>query len=290
MKLITTDAQLRALIPNVLVTVTGETSLLDKMKPFLEEAERWLSENFLSDTVLDTVIAFDEDNVTRQQASQIVSMEAFRNAVPFLDVVFTPNGFGIVSNNNIAPASKERVERLIATALSNRDQILLNLVPQLYGIDGWSSTEQCRFFGSTLFPTLAITKQLACKDKSSSASTNIWDQYLQLREELLSIEQFVADCYISTEQMDVFRNEVISGTIASAHSAVVRSLQSVEIQMLKGKMNGIPFSIEHRMLDNIVNVIRNDETNFPEWHSSSVKELFSPPIYKNKKEDCGYWF
>ena len=31
------------------------------------------------------------------------------NALPTLDLVATPNGFGVVSNQNIAPASKERV-------------------------------------------------------------------------------------------------------------------------------------------------------------------------------------
>ena len=34
------------------------------------------------------------------------------NALPTLDLVATPNGFGVVSNNNIAPASKERVAAL----------------------------------------------------------------------------------------------------------------------------------------------------------------------------------
>ena len=53
--------------------------------------------------------------------ARIVAFDAFRNAVPHLDLILTPNGFGIVNNSNIAPASKERVERLIASLLSNRD-------------------------------------------------------------------------------------------------------------------------------------------------------------------------
>lgn len=35
--------------------------------------------------------------------------------VPSLDLVLTPNGFGIVSNQNVAPASRDRVARLIAS-------------------------------------------------------------------------------------------------------------------------------------------------------------------------------
>ena len=53
--------------------------------------------------------------------ARIVAFDAFRNAIPHLDLILTPNGFGIVNNSSIAPASKERVERLIASLLSNRD-------------------------------------------------------------------------------------------------------------------------------------------------------------------------
>ncbi|MGN1307089.1 MAG: DUF6712 family protein, partial [Faecousia sp.] len=41
----------------------------------------------------------------------VYATAAYR-ALPTLDLVATPNGFGVVSNNNIAPASKERVAAL----------------------------------------------------------------------------------------------------------------------------------------------------------------------------------
>ena len=39
MKLITTDEQLRLLIPNVLATVEGEPTLIEKLYPYLETAD-----------------------------------------------------------------------------------------------------------------------------------------------------------------------------------------------------------------------------------------------------------
>lgn len=283
MKLITTDAQLRALIPNVLVTVTGETSLIDKMTPFLEEAERWLSDNFLSDSVLDSVVGLDETSVTRQLSSKIVCMEAFRNSVPFLDVVLTPNGFGIVSNSNIAPASKERVERLRNSALALRDEYIESLIPTLYSIEQWRQAEQCTFFGTTMFPNISLVRHfMPEKDR--------WTQYITLRNMLISVEQSISDLYIGKEQMDVFRSEVLSGSISTSHRTMIDSLRSVEIAILRSLLDGKPCECHYHQLDSIVNVIRNDETNFPEWHSSSVKELFSPKIYENKKSDTAYWF
>ena len=36
-------------------------------------------------------------------------------AIPSLDLVLTTNGFGIVSNQNVVPASRERVDALISS-------------------------------------------------------------------------------------------------------------------------------------------------------------------------------
>lgn len=62
MTIINSDEQLRSLIPNVLLTVKGETSLLDKMHPFLEDAESWVMDNITSGPVFSIIAAYDADN------------------------------------------------------------------------------------------------------------------------------------------------------------------------------------------------------------------------------------
>ena len=37
------------------------------------------------------------------------------------------------------------------------------------------------------------------------------------------------------------------------------------------------------MID-IVNFIRNNPEEFPEWHNSDTAQLFSPPKFENKKK------
>ena len=55
MKIITSDDQLRLLIPNVLTTVEGEPSLYEKLYPFLESAEQWAIDNFLPESIFDEI-------------------------------------------------------------------------------------------------------------------------------------------------------------------------------------------------------------------------------------------
>ena len=44
---------------------------------------------------------------------RVVVTKAYADALPSLDIVVTPTGIGVVNTETIAPASKERVERLV---------------------------------------------------------------------------------------------------------------------------------------------------------------------------------
>lgn len=283
MKLITTDNELRRLLPNVVTTVKGETPLMDKLAPFLEEAERWLVENFTSEKTFLAIAGYAEDNTTKILATQIVCLEAFRRAVPQLDVVLTPNGFGIVNNSNIAPASKERIDRLLLQLLRNRDHLLSLFIPLLYNASGWVKSTQCAFFEATLFPNISLTRHF-------DGEPDKWDHYLRLREQLITIEQWLADNFISERLMAVFRHETISDSIPESHRSVIRLLQAVEIRILKSDSSSSAMHMEESTLVSIVDNIRNNEVDFPEWHESTLKEVFNPPIFENKKNSTGYFF
>lgn len=130
--LIICDTDLRKYLPNALATVEGESSLYDKLDFFLAASERWLAEHFTGTTVLVEITAMDAATPIRMLACQIVVADAFARAIPSLDLVLTPNGFGIVSNNNLAPASADRVNRLLSSLHTNRDWLLdqlLSLLP-----------------------------------------------------------------------------------------------------------------------------------------------------------------
>ena len=45
-----------------------------------------------------------------------------------------------------------------------------------------------------------------------------------------------------------------------------------------------------RRWQDIVNYIRQRHEAYPEWHNSATAQLFSPPVFKNKKNAAGYFF
>ena len=200
-------------------------------------------------------------------------------AIPSLDLVLTPNGFGIVSNQNIVPASRERVDALITSLESQRDAAIEALILRLSSRNDWRESPQGQYFAATMFPFLNLCRRLAIRD-------HIWDSYQQLRERLIKIENVLAETYFSQEQMQVFRNKMMDQmrTCLPIEEQVIRSLQSLEMLLVSD------MQVHPQSFSDLVNIIREHPTEFPCWHSSPVAELYSPAVFKNKKNSSAYWF
>lgn len=290
MRLITTDAILRKYIPNVLSTVTGEQSLFEKLTPFLELAEEWVKDTFTSEQTFNTIAGYTDTNVIKTFTCKVVVCHAFMVAVPSLDLVLTPNGFGIVSNANVAPASKERVERLIDSLETERDRAIRLLLASLIGASKWTSSSQYLYFSASLFPNLDICDYVGVGE-------HLWQKYLELRPILFDVEVSIEAHFLGKEQMDALRKKIIesSSSTSTVVRSVISSLRAEVAQRVKRRLDAAsshsaPFCSPPTALINIVDVIRNTPAEFPEWHSSPIKNLFDAPSFVNKKNSRGYWF
>ena len=276
-KLITNDDTLRQFLPNVFATVKGEVSLFDKIKVDIDLAENWVIETFVSTKTFDDICDYADDKPIKVITAKLIASEALRRAIPSLDLVLTPNGFGVVSNQNVAPASKERVDRLIGSLADYRDDCIANLLPALVGESQWITSSQASFFGETMFPDLAITEQV--KGNGSK-----WERYLALRPKILDIEASLAEEFFSPELMARLRNEVLRKTHTADLARIINAIRGQVVDLLNGG------SIRMRDMIDVVNHIRRYPDLFPEWHASETAKLFSPPIFTNLKTNKGYWF
>ena len=285
MRLIHTNDQLYSLLPNIMTVVKGERPVIDKIVPFIDAAEKWLIDNFCPKEIFDDIADRPDPSTAKVTMARIVAFDAFRNAIPHLDIILTPNGFGIVNNSNIAPASKERVERLINSLLDNRDNEIESLLSLLPKETGWTSSDQGRFFASTMFPNIDVTTRLP------KVSCGRWEQYLTVRETLQVMEDFFARQYLSKPLLQVFRDEVQTGAYRSPlHIHTCNIIRAIEIRCLRTPDPTSAMHFEHYYLTDIVNSIKQNPDDFAEWHASETAKLYEPAIFENKKCDKGYWF
>ena len=123
-------------------------------QPSTFEAVRPMMEHYLS--VARDQMAVPEDYPNQPLLEAYVYKNAAAEAVPSLDLILTDSGFAVVSNQNLAPASRERVTALLNSlrrqASDARDLLLLDLCKTT-----WVSSKQCTLVRSTLLwcPMLA---------------------------------------------------------------------------------------------------------------------------------------
>lgn len=261
--IIQNDAELRQYIPNALVTVEGEQSLFEKLQIELQLSEAWLARTF----------GVEESTPV---TCKIVASDAFLRAIPSLDLVLTANGFGVVSNNTIAPASRDRVDRLIASLEQNRDFAIDTMLHELLQDDTWRATEPAQFFIATLYQTpLSLPRSLH--------NGKAFAYFEQTHAALALIEQELADKFISHEIYARLRSAV--GKLPTYEDrTLITLLQSIEIQLLQGQ------PLPYKQLIGLVDFIRQRSEIFPEWQNSATAELYKSHIFENKKQSSGYWF
>lgn len=277
-KLITTDEILRQHIPNIIQTVKGEVPFIERLALFLDLAEAWVTDTFVSVPTFNTICGYTDSNPVKILTARLVVADALRRAIPSLDIVLTPNGFGVVNTSNLAPASKPRVDRLVGSMLAHRDDCIAALLPELPGASKWLASAQADFFGATLFPDLAIV------DSVGNVQGCRWDKYLELRPQVIDLEASLAEEWLSPELMSALRSENLRGDLTEKRSEIVRQIKAQVVGYLRSG------SFNSRRLADIVNHIRLNPEFFSEWHQSETAKLFAPPVFRNKKKASGYFF
>ena len=271
MKFSITNEELHALIPHVIATVEGEPTLVEKLQSFLEKAEIWAEQNFLSDSLELTpdILPY---------AQKVVAYHAFLTAIPSLDLVLTPTGFGIVNTTTIVPASKERIERLQLSIESLRDSAIEQLLLRLAPNPAWQQSSPGKYFASTLFPTFHLCRSL-------NINVHLWQNFQSLHARLIKIESVLAETYFSHEQMQSFRASALAQmrSTSEIEELVIRTLQSYELQLLTD------IQVHPQCYYDLVTIIRTHPAEFPAWQSSQVAELYTPKVFENKKNSSAYW-
>lgn len=278
MNLITTDEQLRSHIPNIIASVKGEVPFIERLALFLDLAEDWVKTTFTSESTFNTICGYTDSNNIKILCSRLVVADALRRAIPSLDIVLTPNGFGVVNTSNLAPASKPRVDRLVGSMLAHRDDCIAALLPELVGASKWLASDRANFFGATLFPDLGIC------DAVGGATGSRWEKYLELRSQIIDLEASLAEEWFSPELMSALRSENLRGDLTGKRSEIVRQVKAQVVGYLRSG------SFNSRRLTDIVNYIRLNPEFFSEWHQSETAKLFAPPVFRNEKKASGYFF
>lgn len=272
------NIDLNKYIPNKLVSAPGEVALGDKLSPFIDSAKLWFEKWFC-----DLTLIKDNESLL-DTANKIIVMEAYCNAVPQLDLVLTANGFATVDSKNVVPASKARTDRLLEGLVKDRDKNIDILLYHLRkDVEEWIDTPQAEFFRRSLFCSPELADVIRVPQSIADVNSK-WDRYLKLIPLVRNLEDDLADEWFSPELMEALRMENQSYSLKDVRFKVFGKIKDVIVWYFEYG------DLRIKSLQAIVNIIRHDTENFPEWFDSHTAETFFPPKFINKKDAKGYMF
>lgn len=94
------------------VGVSAHDEVYENVRPAIDISQNKYCSTMLGDVGIKQVSDTSNSATLKQYFKMTVCIDAFLSVFRQLDLVLTPTGFGIVSNDTVSPASKQRVDAL----------------------------------------------------------------------------------------------------------------------------------------------------------------------------------
>lgn len=231
--LINSIEKLKAVIP----TVFG--SDFARYEPFMNEADEYLKAELIGNTIYEAVQAaaenpppprgggaapFTADEIITKLCINVAALKGYLIAIPFLDLAETETGFVVASDmgNNIVPASKERVDKLIVgvkARLSDAIEMLLEyLEGNEYYLEAWSECKAYIYIHESYIFTLKEFRRYA------KYGGNRLDWINELPLLVRTIRNRIQPM-ISAEQSAEIITQLKAGTLNNANKKIIEDLR-----------------------------------------------------------------
>lgn len=208
-------------------------------------------------------------------AKEYVCLDVFIREMRGLDVVLTSTGFGVVSTNDTAPASKQRVDavegELRVKRLRTKDRLLL----ELFGVKGWADSPQRRMQLPTLF-MYSMMSELAGIARPKE------EDWSAAQAPLLDADFFLRD-HIGHEYMDELLQQWTSGSLTDENHVLVFKIR----KFLGLKIQGSHAAAMAAYRD-IINTMERDLEHYQTYAGSEAYELNHLKPYENTEEKAAF--
>lgn len=257
------------------VATSSQMQVYEKVSPSLTTTAAMVETSILGDA---GKAAMETNAEVKDSALTYICIYAFLSIFRQLDLVLTPTGFGVVSNNTVAPASKERVDRLEEQLYLTGERAKGRLLAALTAVDGWGDSVQARLNIET--PAFNFNRyeqrrvRLKSIDEWSSARMTARDVALRLRE-LMGNEQWEAI-------MKRVRNDITKAPAAIGIAAEIIT----DIMFLQSLRQRVPVEKQHYLL----NFMEQHPDDFEAYMNSNEYKVNHYERFRNTQQDKAFQF
>lgn len=277
-KLINTIEEFVSLVP------TAQGSEWAALETFVDMAESALIDSLWGADLHTSLVALEEADEYKFTAQKLLAFTAYHTAIPFVDLVATPNGFAVVSNANHAPASKERVERLLQWCVLCIDG-LTDLIIRKVMENETLRTEWAKYREFPLFTDCFFITGIDFCYAAGIKDTLRRSAFLQHKPDMKIWQRTVLAPVISEAYLDQLINMVRTNAIGTAHANIIEHCRNVLVAMVnKNKMQ------EEMLLQRLGNLLDWNIENYATYQASKEYALKNTAFPSNEADHPTFHF
>lgn len=174
------------------VGMSAHDEVYESIEPEINKQLVSMGEQLLGEDGEKVIEGYGEKSQVLLLYKQVVCLKAFIGILRQLDLVLTPTGFGIVSNDKVSPASKQRVDALDGQLRTYYYKVLGSCINRLRSKE-WGMSEQARFWIPYLYD-INYFFNIANTDKT-------YQDWGNMSQVLIDTDEFLRSM-ISDAQMD----------------------------------------------------------------------------------------
>ncbi len=246
-----------------------------KLEEKINAAIADIGEDILGDAGIQFVNS-NPESVASWSVKVLASVDVFLHEMRGLDLVLTGSGFGVVSTNDTAPASKMRVDALDGELRVKWLRAHDELLKRCFKMDGWY--QQGLVVIDTLFCFFEHLKAFAGLQAPVSKD---WEA---AQQPILETDRWLRD-KISDEFMDELITQMATDSLTAKNRGIVYQVRRIIGMAVIGN-KGATYEYFRRLMD----TLEGDLESFPTYASSSAFEANHFEPYENRKEDGAFHF
>lgn len=202
-----------------------------------------------------------------------VCVKAYADTIPHLDLVLTGSGFGVVSTENITPASSERVNRLHKKLLDVYDDVFDTILSQLRNHREWYDSDIAKEFFSTFFWSGEYFRR--------SAFPEIYRRDCAKYRPLVTMAEAKIRYIVGDELVDELLTAIRQNNISSHQTQVIHIIHGI----ISAEITDTHSADIRQLLQTLLRFLDITIDSFPTYKASSAYQARKGDRYENKKED-----
>lgn len=218
------------------------------------------------------------DDALVQTVKRLACVRAFMNEMRGLDLVLTATGFGVVSTQDTAPASKMRVDSLDGQLRRQERLLLGTLLDRLFRVSGWNQQPQRQWNVQTVFFSLNNLEMWAGINHPKPED---WDMNMP---SILAADAFLRK-HIGNAYMDELIASMTSYSLSDNDALIV-----IFCQQYIGAWIAQNHRLKEEIYMRLINRLEADLTLYPTYADSEAYRLNHFTPYENHAEDSAFHF